>query len=120
VGKEGPVVIALFGGVVVKAGMEKREAELSGKLRGILRGMPGFISYKSYQADDSEWVDIIRFDSRETLEAWAREGVHGAAQKVAHEYFERFWVQTSETYREYTWTDGTRADGDLTQLFAER
>ena len=65
------MVIALFGGVVVKAGMEKREAELSGKLRTILRGMPGFISYKSYQADDDDWVDIIRFDSRETLEAWA-------------------------------------------------
>jgi heme-degrading monooxygenase HmoA len=114
------MIVTLFGDVVVRKGKEEGEARLSESLRPILEKMPGFISYKNYRADDGEEVGIIRFDTRASLEAWAHEGVHGAAQRVAPEFYESFWVQTAETYREYTWDNGTRSDGDLTELFAER
>jgi len=114
------MVITLFGNTIVKPGKEDEEARLSSKLDPVLRQMPGFISYKAYVAEDGEELGVVRFDNREHLEAWVHEGVHSAAQKVAHEYYERFWVQTCETYREYTWDDAGRADGDLTPLFSER
>jgi len=114
------MIVTLFGNVVVKEGQEEGEARLSDKLLPILSGMPGFISYKNYRADDGEEVGIIRFDSRESLDAWVHEGVHGAAQRVAADFYETFWVQTAETYREYTWANGAHVDGDLTDLFAER
>jgi hypothetical protein len=34
--------------------------------------------------------------------------------------YKRFWVQRAETFREYTWENGQRIDGDLTSLFIER
>ena len=114
------MVITLFGDTIVKSGMEAAEARLATKLDAVLRQMPGFISYKSYVSDDGEEIGVIRFDTREHLEAWVHDGVHGAAQRVAHEYYDRFWVQTCETYREYTWDDEGRADRDLTAFFAER
>jgi antibiotic biosynthesis monooxygenase (ABM) superfamily enzyme len=113
------MVLNLFGDLRVRPGMEEREARLSDKLYEIVRAMPGFISFKTYTADDGEEVGIIRFDSRESLDAWAHEGEHLAAQAVAPEIYESFWVQDAETYREYTWKDGVHTDQDLTSLFAE-
>ena len=81
--------------------------------------MPGFISSKSYTAEDGEEIGLIRFDSREALDAWAHEGVHGQAQAVAAGIYESFWVQDVETYREYTWEHGVHTDRDLTNLFRE-
>ncbi len=114
------MVICIFGNVVVRPGKEEGEARLADKLGAILRQMPGFISSKSYVAEDGEEIGLIRFDSRESLDAWAHEGEHLAAQKVANEYYERFWVQDAETYREYTWENGNHIDGDLTHLFLEK
>jgi heme-degrading monooxygenase HmoA len=114
------MVITLFGETVVKPGMEEREATIADKLYAILEAMPGFISMKSYRADDGEEIGIIRFDSRESLEEWMSEGEHAAAQKIGHEIYERFWIQTAETYREYTWDNGRRTEGDLTHLFAKQ
>jgi len=61
------MIITLFGETIVKPGKEDEEALLSDKLDPILRSMPGFISFKSYQADDGEEIGIIRFESREAL-----------------------------------------------------
>jgi heme-degrading monooxygenase HmoA len=114
------VIISLFGDTVVKPGKEGESARLVEKLDPILRSIPGFISYKSYRADDGEEIGIIRMESRGALDEWVHEGVHGAAQKVADQIYERFWVQSAETYREYAWENGNRTDGDLTSLFKER
>ncbi len=113
------MVICIFGNTVVKPGMEEAEAKLADKLAAILSKMPGFISSKSYVADDGEEIGLIRFDSRESLDAWAHEGQHKAAQEVAADYYVSFWVQDVETYREYTWENGNHVDGDLTYLFRE-
>ncbi|HET7868961.1 MAG TPA: antibiotic biosynthesis monooxygenase [Actinomycetota bacterium] len=114
------MIISLFGDTVVKPGKDNEDARLSKKLEPILRSMPGFISYKSYRADDGEEIGIIRMASREALDAWVHEGVHGSAQKVAEQIYHRFWVQSAETYREYTWVNGKRTEGDLAHLFLER
>jgi antibiotic biosynthesis monooxygenase (ABM) superfamily enzyme len=114
------MVITLFGDTIVRPGRERAEAKLASKLGDVLRQMPGFISFKTYVGEDGDELGVIRFETREQLEAWIHEGAHGAAQKVAHEYYQRFWVQTCETYREYLWSDEGRVEGDLTWLFVER
>ena len=114
------MVITLFGATRIRSGAEEREARLYDKVSAIAKSMPGFISSKYYTAQDGEEVGIIRFDSRESLDAWAHDTNHLAAQAVATEIYEYFWIQDAETYREYTWTDGVHADGDLTHLFSER
>ena len=113
------MVICLFGNIIVKAGKEDEEAQLVDKLLPVLRSMPGFIGWKNYTAEDGEVIGLIRFDSRESLDAWAHEGRHLQIQKMAPEIYESFWIQDVETYREYTWENGNHVDGDLTYLFRE-
>ncbi len=114
------MIISLFGGTVVRPGMGDEEARLAAKLDPILRAMPGFISYKSYRADDGEEIAISRFESREAIDAWVHEPTHVAVQKAADQIYEHLWVQTAETYRQATYESGKRTDGDLTHLFIER
>jgi heme-degrading monooxygenase HmoA len=73
------MVITLFGDIVVREGMEEREAAIADGLRPVLEAMPGFVSMKSYRADDGEELGVIRFDSRESLDAWMSEEAHSAA-----------------------------------------
>ncbi len=114
------MIITLFGDVVVRPGKEEAEAKFVDKLSPILHAMPGFISIKSYVADDGEELGVIRFDSREHLDQWMQESLHADAQDVADQIYERFWVQTAETYREYSWENGIHKGEDLTYLFIER
>ncbi len=79
------MVICIFGNTIVKAGKEDEEAQLVDKLKPVLRSMPGFISWKNYTAEDGEVIGLIRFDSRESLDAWAHEGHHLQIQKMAPE-----------------------------------
>lgn len=52
------MVIRIFGNTVVRPGSEEAEARLADKLRTILRQMPGFISYKTYVAEDGEEIGL--------------------------------------------------------------
>lgn len=73
-----------------------------------------------YAAADGEGIAIARFTTREALDAWVRQPDHVEVQKMAHEIYESLWVQTYETYREGTYVNGKRTDGDLSHLFVER
>ena len=69
--------------------------------------------------DDGEEVGVIRFDSRESLDKWLHEGEQLAAHAGASEFYESFWVEDAETYREYAWQHGGHADAaDVTSLFS--
>lgn len=114
------MIISIFGNTITKPGMEDEEATLDARLEETLRALPGFISYKTYVADDGEEIGILRFETREALDAWVHDGTHGAAQAVATDYFESFWIQSAETFRQYRWEHGSHIDGDLTDLFLER
>lgn len=113
------MIVSLFGDTRVRPGREEREARLVEEMEPILRAMPGFISYKYYEAEDGEGIGIIRFETREQLDAWVHEGRHGQMQAVANDYYESFWVQSAEVYREYAWRDGVKTTEDLTDFFRE-
>jgi heme-degrading monooxygenase HmoA len=113
------MIISLFGGTVVRPGAEDEEARWGERLEAILRAMPGFISYKTYAAEDGEEVSILRMASREALAEWVRQPDHRDAQGVAHTIYEQLWVQTAETYREAIYEGGEVVDRDLTDVFLE-
>jgi len=115
------MIISVFGDVVLKPGKEQAEAKLVDQLDPILRAMPGFISGNAYVGENGEEIGIFRFDSRKSLDEWMKQSLHAEFQKqMGDSIYERFWIQTAETYREYTWENGKHVDGDLTHLFIER
>lgn len=109
--------VLVLTGATVKQGMEGVEARAAEELEEALRSMPGFISMKDYTAEDGEELTVIRFRSEADVLRWRDEGLHGEYQRVVNEYYEAFWVQTAEVYREYIWRDGERTDDDLSWMF---
>jgi heme-degrading monooxygenase HmoA len=111
------MVICLFGQRYREGADLAEEARLGGELLRELQKSPGFISYHGYTAEDGEVLGVIRFRSREALEEWRDNAVHQAVWDRAVEFYEEFWIQNGETYREYVWADGVRRDQDLTERF---
>jgi antibiotic biosynthesis monooxygenase (ABM) superfamily enzyme len=114
-------MIISVGGSTVKQGldpkMEAEEERMVAELDALVRSMPGFISLKDYQAEDGEWITILRFENEEDLRRFRDHPVHVTYQQVVDEYYDAFWVQSAETFREYLHENGERRTGDLSSMF---
>ena len=64
------------------------EAEL---MEAMARRQPGFLSFKSYVADDAEVVALSEWESEDAALAWRRVAEHGAAQSRGRaEFYEDY------------------------------
>ena len=111
------MVICLFGQRYRPGADLEEEARLGAELLRELERLPGFISYHSYVAEDGEVLGVIRFESREALDDWRDNEIHRAVWNRAAEFYEEFWIQNGDTYREYRWAEGKRHDENLTERF---
>ena len=57
------------------------------KMLTLAKTMPGFVSYKSFAAEDGERCSIIEFDTAEHLRAWREHPEHRQAQRLGRERF---------------------------------
>jgi heme-degrading monooxygenase HmoA len=96
------MVVVLFSYSMRPDADVEAEAEAGERMWAIASAMPGFVSYKTYTASDGETIAVVRFESQEDLMAWAQHRDHLATQRRAREeWYEDYWVQASETFREY-------------------
>lgn len=58
----------------------------------LAKGMPGFVSYKSFASDAGERCSIIEFESLDHLRAWRDHPQHRQAQHLGRE---RFYTEDS-------------------------
>ena len=75
--------------------------ELAARMLKLAESMPGFISYKSYTAEDGERCSIIEFESPEHLQAWRQLPEHQQAMRTGRE---RFYLEYSSHIAEPTRT----------------
>ncbi len=61
--------------------------ETARRMVELARTMPGFIDFKSFEADDGERVSIITFASMQTHRAWRDHPEHRAAQRLGRDRF---------------------------------
>lgn len=113
------MIICLFGQRYKDNAIREKEAEIWTKLLERLRLVEGFVSYHLYKADDQEVLGVVRFDTKEALEAWRDDQLHRSIWHHAPSFYEYFWIQNCETYREYVWTPGGRTDEDMRERFLE-
>ncbi|MBI2467795.1 MAG: antibiotic biosynthesis monooxygenase [Candidatus Rokubacteria bacterium] len=79
------------------------------RMMDLVNKIPGFVSYKTFRADDGETLAIARFESEEALETWRHHPGHVATQRRGHEeFYESYWIQVCRTVRNYGWS---RAEG---------
>ena len=82
------------------------------RMMDLVDKIPGFVSYKTFRADDGETLAIAKFNSEEALEAWRNHPEHVAVQRRGHEeFYESYWIQVCRTVRDYGWS---RAEGRVT------
>jgi len=99
------MIIVLFSIAMRDDADVEAEAEASDRMWSIVSAMPGFISYKAYTAEDGETIAVVRYESREALDAWKGQPEHRVTQERARqEWYDEHWVQASETFREYRFT----------------
>ena len=67
------------------------------RMEELARAYPGYLSFKSFTADDGEVVAISEWDSEEAARAWGRDAEHAAVQGRGR----------SEWYAEYSLIAGT-------------
>jgi heme-degrading monooxygenase HmoA len=111
------MVTCLFGQRYLPGADLVEEARIGAELLRELEQLDGFVSYHSYTSEDGEVLGVIRFDSRDALERWRDHPAHRATWSRAKEFYAEFWIQDSETYREYRWSDGLRHNEELRERF---
>jgi heme-degrading monooxygenase HmoA len=66
------------------------------------RTMPGFVSFKHYDAEDGERLAIIHWESEPTMRAWAEDVRHREAQRLGRErWYQWFAIEVAEVVRAY-------------------
>ena len=73
------------------------------RIHNIAVKMPGFISIKTFAADDSERVSIVEFESEETMIAWRNQPDHREAQRLGKEkFYSEYHIQVCQPLRDYS------------------
>lgn len=75
--------------------------KLGERMYNIVSGLPGFISVKSFTADDGEQLTVFRFASEEALEAWRTHPEHVETMRRGHaEFYASGFLQICKVIRE--------------------
>jgi heme-degrading monooxygenase HmoA len=98
----------MIGEVLVVGGLNLREDavldeynRLGERMYAIVSQIPGFISVKSFKADDGEEITVFRFASDEALEAWRTHPEHVETMKRGHaEFYASGFLQICKVIRE--------------------
>jgi heme-degrading monooxygenase HmoA len=73
------------------------------KINAIAEEMPGFISIKTFVADDGERVSLVEFESEETMLAWRNQPDHREAQELGRKlFYAEYRIQVCQPVRDYS------------------
>lgn len=61
--------------------------EIAARMLELARSMPGFVSIKTFTAEDGERVSLIEFDTEEDLLRWRDHPDHSEAQQLGRSRF---------------------------------
>jgi heme-degrading monooxygenase HmoA len=76
--------------------------ELGARMSELVQRIPGFVSVRSYRADDGDEISLIRFASAEALQAWREHPEHRATQgRGRDEFYAVYDVEICEVTRAY-------------------
>jgi len=95
----------------VRPGLRDEYAAAVDRMSELARTMPGYISHKSFYAEDGERCTIVEFEHEQGLRTWRTNPEHLVAQKMARQkYYTEYSVQVCTLERE----SGGSGGADLT------
>ena len=112
------MIVVLFSTTHREDFPESEYRETSARMHEIVEAMPGFISYKEYEAEDGEGIAMVRFESEEALRDWGSHPEHRAAQRRGREaFYDDYWIQVCSTIREGHFRRGSGYQDELADFF---
>ena len=76
--------------------------QLNAQMFALVQQLPGFISARSYRADDGDEISLIRFASADALRAWREHPEHRTTQARGRaEFYAAYDVEICEVTRAY-------------------
>lgn len=94
--------VIVVGDLKLRDGASREEHDRLGeRMYGIVSAIPGFLSVKSFRADDGEELTVFRFASEDALESWRTQPDHVEAMKRGHaEFYASGFLQICKVIRE--------------------
>ena len=84
------------------------------RISALAKTMPGYLSHKTFAADDGERVTIVEFADEASQRGWATQAQHVEAKKKGREsFYTEYSIQICSVARESRFTAET-ADADST------
>ncbi len=75
--------------------------EVATRMNDLAKTMPGYISHKSFTAEDGERVTIVEFESMEGQLEWRKNAEHSEAMRMGRtDFYDEFKIQVCEVLRE--------------------
>jgi heme-degrading monooxygenase HmoA len=85
----------------LKLGLRDEYAAAVDRMSELAQTMPGYISHKTFHAEDGERCTIVEFEDEAGLRTWRTNPEHVAAQKLARQkYYTDYSVQVCTLDRE--------------------
>src|ERR1700744_3676070 len=78
-------------------------SEWATKIHDLAVTMPGFISVKTFAAEDGERITVVEFESEETMRAWRNQADHREAQDLGRKrFYSQYRIQICQPIRDYS------------------
>ncbi|MFO1255625.1 MAG: antibiotic biosynthesis monooxygenase [Sphingomonadaceae bacterium] len=73
------------------------------RMEALARAQPGFLSFKSYAAEDGEVIALSEWESAEAAQAWRGQSDHAMVQARGRaDYYESYTLYTCDNPRTHT------------------
>ena len=74
------------------------------RMLALAQGYPGFVSIKTYTAEDGERLSVVMFESEEQQAEWRSDPEHLEVQQRGRDrYYEEYRLMACAPVREYSW-----------------
>ena len=89
---------------------QKEYEEWATRMHDLAVKMTGFISIKTFTAEDGERVSLVEFESEETVRAWREQIDHRTAQELGRKlFYSEYRIQVCQPIRDYSFPKKTGA-----------
>jgi heme-degrading monooxygenase HmoA len=85
----------------LRPGVQDEYQPMAARMSELARGMPGYVSHKSFTAEDGERVTIVEFADEVSQQAWSRHAEHVEAKRKGREtFYSEYRIQVCRVERE--------------------
>jgi len=88
----------------------KEYGEWAARIHDLAVKSPGFVSIKTFTAEDGERVSIVEFESEEAVRQWREQPDHRQAQELGRKlFYSEYNIQVCHPIRSYSFPKKTGA-----------